>query len=90
MSRPTHYNRRIRFLEMVAEGFITKDQIERHILEGLLDSSILKKFMINIVDNGLLDCREALIICLKYMSEDDVEKCLDMNEISERFLEENI
>jgi len=27
-------------------------------------------------------------MCLKFMSEDDVEECMDMNEISERFLEE--
>ena len=44
--------------------------------------------MIDMVDNGLLDSRDALIMCLKYMSEDDVEECMDMNEISDRFLEE--
>ena len=46
--------------------------------------------MIDMVDNGLLDSRDALIMCLKYMSEDDVAECMDMNEISDRFLEENI
>ena len=46
--------------------------------------------MIDMVDEGLLDCRDALVMCLKYMSEDDVEECMDMNEISDRFFEENV
>ena len=44
--------------------------------------------VLEMVDNELLDCRDALVMCLKYMSEDDVEDLMEMNEISERFLEE--
>ena len=29
-----------------------------------------------------------IIMCLKWMSEDDAEKMLDANELSDRFLEE--
>ena len=42
--------------------------------------------LLEMVDEGLLDARQALLMCVKYMSEDDVADMLDVNELSERFL----
>jgi len=44
--------------------------------------------LIELVDEGLLDARAAVIMLVKYMSNDDVGDCLDCNELSKRFLNE--
>ena len=44
--------------------------------------------LLEMVDNGELDARQALLMCVKYMSEDEVADMLDVNELSERFLSE--
>ncbi len=46
--------------------------------------------VLEMVEDGLISADQALLMCLKWMSQDDVDGMMDMNEISERFLEENI
>ena len=51
MNRPTHYNRRTRFLEMVAEGIITKERaiimmltwISQDDIDNMLEKHCLKE-----------------------------------------------
>ena len=43
---------------------------------------------IDFVEQGLVEPMTMIIMCLKWMSEDDAEKMLDANELSDRFLEE--
>ena len=40
------------------------------------------------VDEGLINAYDMLVMTLKYMSTDDVADMLDCNELSERFLED--
>ena len=40
------------------------------------------------VDEGLINAYDMLVMALKYMSTDDVADMLDANELSERFLED--
>ena len=44
---------------------------------------------IELVEEGIIDPIQMVIMCVKYMSEDDVEDMLDCNELSERFQEED-
>mgnify|MGYP006082275711 FL=1 len=44
---------------------------------------------IELVEDGLVDPINMVTMLVKYMSEDDVAECLDMNELSERFEEED-
>jgi len=41
------------------------------------------------VDEGLINAYDMLVMALKYMSTDDVADMLDCNELSERFLEDD-
>ena len=43
--------------------------------------------LLEIVDNGELDARQALLMCVKYMSEDEVADMIRFNDLSERFFE---
>ena len=43
---------------------------------------------LEMVDEGLVSAESMLTMCLKYMSQDDVEDMLDCNELSDRFMEE--
>jgi hypothetical protein len=43
---------------------------------------------IELVDAGLVDAREMLLMALNYMSQDDVADMLDANELSPRFNED--
>jgi hypothetical protein len=43
---------------------------------------------LELVDDGMVTAEDMLTMCLKYMSTDDVEEMLDMNELSERFAPE--
>jgi len=43
---------------------------------------------LELVEEGIVDAEDMLIMALKYMSTDDVEDMLDINELSERFTEE--
>ena len=58
MNRPTHYNRRTRFLEMVAEGFITKDQAFNMMLNSVsqddIDNMLEKHCLKEIADGDIL------------------------------------
>jgi hypothetical protein len=40
---------------------------------------------IEFVEQGLVEPMTMIIMCLKWMSEDDAEEMLDANELSERF-----
>ena len=35
----------------------------------------------NLVDDGVIDCRMALLTCLRYMSQDDIKDMLIANEL---------
>jgi len=43
---------------------------------------------IELVEEGLVDPIQMVTMLVKYMSKDEVEDCLDCNELSDRFLEE--
>ena len=45
---------------------------------------------LELVESGMVSAEDMLTMALKYMSEDDVEDMLDANELSDRFLEEDI
>jgi len=42
---------------------------------------------LDLVDDGVVSAEDMLVMCLKYMSTDDVEDMLDCNELSPRFME---
>ena len=42
------------------------------------------------IDEGLINDSSVVTMCLCYMSEDDIADMMDCNELSDRFLEENI
>ncbi len=46
--------------------------------------------VLEMVEDGLISADHALLMCLKWMSQDDVDGMMDYNELSDRFLEENI
>lgn len=39
--------------------------------------------LLDLMDNGFITAEEIVIMCLKYMSEDDVADMMDINEILE-------
>ena len=43
---------------------------------------------IELVEEGIIDPIQMVIMCVKYMTENEVEDMLDANELSERFEEE--
>lgn len=43
---------------------------------------------LDLVDAGIVDADAMLIMCLKYMSTDDVSDMLEKNELSKRFIEQ--
>ena len=43
---------------------------------------------LELVENGMVLEKNMLLMCLKYMSSDDVLDMLDCNELSDRFLED--
>ncbi len=45
---------------------------------------------LELVEDGYVSAESMLTMCLKYMSTDDVEDMLDANELSDRFLEEEV
>jgi hypothetical protein len=49
-----------------------------------------RDFALKMAEDGLVDHTDLLIALLKYMSHDDVRGALDANELSPRFLEEEI
>ena len=51
MNRPTHYNRRVRLMEMVKEGIITQEK--------------------------------ALLMCLHWMAQDDIDNMMEYNDLKE-------
>ena len=57
MNRPTHYNRRTRFLEMVSEGIISKDQAFNMMLNWVsqddIDNMLEKHCLKEIADGDL-------------------------------------
>ena len=44
--------------------------------------------LLEMIDEGLLDPKEVVTMCVKYMSEDEVADMMDANELSERFEED--
>jgi threonine dehydrogenase-like Zn-dependent dehydrogenase len=45
---------------------------------------------LELVEDGYVSAEDLLTMCLKYMSTDDVEDMLDTNELSERFMDEEV
>ena len=45
--------------------------------------------LLEMIDEGLLDPKEVVTMCVKYMSEDDVADMMDCNELSSRFQEDD-
>ena len=43
---------------------------------------------LELVEMGMVSAEDMLTMCLKYMSTDDVDEMLDMNELSPRFQED--
>jgi hypothetical protein len=41
------------------------------------------------VEDGVISAEQMLSMCLRHMSQDDVEEMLDANELSERFQEDD-
>ena len=46
--------------------------------------------LFNMIEDGLIGYENVVSMCMSYMSEDDIAEMMDANELSERFLEENI
>ena len=44
--------------------------------------------MIELVEDGMVDAKDMVVMCAKWMSEDDCAEMLDANELSERFEED--
>ena len=44
---------------------------------------------LELVENGMVSAEDMLVMALKYMSNDDVEDMLDINELSGRFIEDD-
>ena len=44
--------------------------------------------MIELVEDGMVDAKDMVVMCAKWMSEDDCAEMLDANELSDRFLED--
>ncbi len=44
--------------------------------------------LLEMIDEGVLDPKAVVTMCVKYMSEDDVADMMDCNELSERFDED--
>lgn len=47
-----------------------------------------RNIAVELVDDGVVDAREMLLMALSYMSMDDVQDMLDANELSPRFMED--
>ena len=45
--------------------------------------------LIELVEDGMLDPMMAVVMCAKWMTNDEVGEMLDANELSERFVEED-
>ena len=45
--------------------------------------------LLEMIEEGLLDPKEVVVMCVKYMSEDDVADMMDSNELSDRFQEDD-
>lgn len=44
---------------------------------------------LELIDEGIVSAEDMVIMCVKYMSVDDVEDMLDCNELSDRFMEDD-
>ena len=49
-----------------------------------------RDYVADMVESGLVSADDLLLMALKYMSHDDVRGMLDANELSPRFLEEEV
>ena len=45
--------------------------------------------LIELVEDGMLDPMMAVMMCAKWMTNDEVGEMLDANELSDRFMEED-
>ena len=45
--------------------------------------------IVELVEDGMVDAKDMVIMCAKWMSEDDCEEMLDANELSDRFMDED-
>ena len=53
-------------------------------------SADVRSFALDLVESGVVDMEVLLRACLGYMSTDDVAHMLDLNEMSPRFLQEEL
>jgi hypothetical protein len=44
--------------------------------------------LLEMIDEGLLDARQVVLMCVKYMSEDEVADMMRFNDLSHLFLSE--
>lgn len=44
--------------------------------------------LLEMIDDGELDARQVVLMCVKYMSEDEVADMIRFNDLDERFLSE--
>ena len=57
-----------------------------------MDRSLLtmnREKLLELIDDGLMEAREAVIMCVLFMGEDDTALMMDKNELSERFTRED-
>ena len=50
----------------------------------------VRSYALELIENGLVDMEVLLRACLGYMKADDVAHMLDLNELSPRFMSEEI
>ena len=53
-------------------------------------SEDVRSYALDLVENGIVDMEVLLRACLGYMTSDDVAHMLDLNEMSPRFLQEEL
>ena len=53
-----------------------------------MDNQCPRDKLLEMIEEGSVSADNAVLMCVKYMSADDVEDMLDANQLSERFLED--
>ena len=53
-----------------------------------MDNQSPRDKLLEMIEEGSVSADNAVLMCVKYMSADDVEDMLDANQLSERFLED--
>ena len=45
---------------------------------------------LDLIEQGIVPADHMVLMCMKWMTPDDVEEMLDANELSERFMEDEV